>query len=82
VDNVRLESLHHAAEIQYQTRKVAPAELALSACPQDLLNILRDGAILHLSLVRFKLQIKDLVFRLRQRIQEPKIMGGVVSRKI
>jgi hypothetical protein len=55
MDDVRLDSLHHAPKIHHQTRKVTPTEFPLLACPQDLLNILRDGAVFHLPLVRFEL---------------------------
>jgi hypothetical protein len=55
MDDVRLDLLDHTPKIRYQTRKVTPTEFPLLACPQDLLNILRDGTIFHLSLIRFEL---------------------------
>ena len=42
VDQIRLDLFDHSPQVQSQTRHVAPAEFASSACPQDLPNVLRD----------------------------------------
>jgi hypothetical protein len=54
MEDIRLDLLDHTPKIRYQTRQVAPTELTLSARPQNLLNILRDGTIFDLSLIRFE----------------------------
>lgn len=65
MDQIRFDFPGQTSKVQGQTRHIPPAEFALSALPNDLLNVFRDWSIFRLAFVRFQLQKQDFMLRLR-----------------
>src|SRR5215207_459353 len=82
MDEVRLEFLHEASEVQNKSWQFAPAKWLTSSLPDHLLHMFRDGAILHLSLVALQLHKKGLMPVSRYGFEETMIMGGIAEGEI
>src|SRR6266508_654186 len=78
VDQIRLNLLRQTSKVEGQTWNVSPTEFALSACPQDLLDILRNRSIFGLALALFQSQKEYLMLCLGKRREKPIIVRSVV----
>jgi hypothetical protein len=65
VDQIRLDFADDSPKIHHQPQQIAPAEFALSARPEHLLDFQWNGTILHLSRTALEAHVKDLMLGLR-----------------
>src|SRR6266511_3265635 len=78
VDQIRLNFFRQTSKVEVQTCHIAPTEFALSACPQDLLDILMNRSIFGLALALFQSQKEYLMLCLGKRREKPIIVRSVV----
>ena len=82
MDQIGFDLAGQTSKVEGQFRQIAPAKLALSARPEDLLNLRGDRPILHLSRPALEADVKDFILRLRQRVEEAVVVRGIVEGEV